>query len=508
MQPTNEKVEKAKILDNWALLDLNLWSDTPQVDSIVRQVFEYIKKTHNLSSRPNIQMRNLKVVLLNLHAVCQQDPQKYVGVHRGKPYYAKLPDRYNRKGVKHSIIKTIDAMEAKRLVELERGHYDRSGKRRGHISRMRATSLMKPLFDILTATPYLHLRAPDTECIVLRKADPSAKKNVDVPYQDDAQTIDMRRQLTAYNNLLMKTYIDVPSFPQNGITSTSGAHRVYLDRNAKFVRRIFNNGTWNNGGRFYGGWWQRIPKEWRNKIVIHTNATVEIDYSGLHIVLLYAREGINFDKSVGGDPYHLQGYANNERFRSLLKLVLLTAINAANLTKAVQATNWAINTDMSTWEWVRHEHIDLKKLLNDFGNQHRPIKKYFFSGSGMWLQRIDGIIAELVINRFTDMIKVALCIHDSFVVAQTDESLLRKTMEEAFRTVVSVMNSNSRGISPKMKATDALHLALSKYIVQHGQGVAPFRSTILTSTSIDPVIRERLAIHNSIDWNNLRYTCN
>ena len=26
----------------------------------------------------------------------------------------------------------------------------------------------------------------------------------------------------------------------------------------KFVRRIFNNGTFEEGGRFYGGWWQRI----------------------------------------------------------------------------------------------------------------------------------------------------------------------------------------------------------------------------------------------------------
>ena len=55
--------------------------------------------------------------------------------------------------------------------------------------------------------------------------------------------------------------------------------------------------------------------------------TSEVDYSGLHIVILYAQEGINRWAEINEDPYHLHGI-NNIDLRAAAKLLLLTAINA------------------------------------------------------------------------------------------------------------------------------------------------------------------------------------
>jgi restriction system protein len=76
----------------------------------------------------------------------------------------------------------------------------------------------------------------------------------------------MRKDLYAYNNLLRRTFIDIPFSPAKGVISRSGTKLIKIDWINKFVRRIFNNSSWNEGGRYYGGWWQRIPKEWREKI--------------------------------------------------------------------------------------------------------------------------------------------------------------------------------------------------------------------------------------------------
>ena len=103
------------------------------------------------------------------------------------------------------------------------------------------------------------------------------------------------------------------------------------------MRRVFNNAKWEEGGRFYGGWWQTLPKKWRKRITILGFPTHEIDYSGLHIAILYAREGIDYWKNVGKDPYQIEGYEKSERMRKLLKLILLISVNAENKANAIKA---------------------------------------------------------------------------------------------------------------------------------------------------------------------------
>ena len=50
----------------------------------------------------------------------------------------------------------------------------------------------------------------------------------------------------------------------------------------------FNNESFEDGGRFYGGWWQSIPSEYRKYISLNGDLTIEMDYSSIHIHLLYA----------------------------------------------------------------------------------------------------------------------------------------------------------------------------------------------------------------------------
>ena len=296
------KREKAIELDNWSWFDLNLWSAHPEVETAIANIFDLLKTQPTYTGRPNIWKKHLKVAILNLAAAWLTDPAIYVGYYRDGNYYSKVPGRYNHNYIKRTLVKVIDGLIGAGLIIQYIGHHSRTGEWKSHVSRIRVLPLLlDSRFGTKKIRPWMIEKAPTTECIVMRVKNPDTKERVEIDYKDTAETFRMRRDLIAYNNLLRSQFIDLPFVPEQGIKTKSGKY-VWINHTDKFVRRIFNNNSWEDGGRFYGGWWQRIPKEWRLKIRIMANTVVEIDYSGLHIVLLYALEGIDYWDHIGTDP--------------------------------------------------------------------------------------------------------------------------------------------------------------------------------------------------------------
>jgi hypothetical protein len=105
----------------------------------------------------------------------------------------------------------------------------------------------------------------------------------------------------------------------------------------KTVRRIFNKSSFSYGGRYYGGWWQNIPSELRKYIILNRDYTVEIDYSGLHIYLLYALKGINF-ADLAIEPYLYPKEKDPLNLRKIIKTMTLAAINSKSKEECIKAT--------------------------------------------------------------------------------------------------------------------------------------------------------------------------
>ena len=128
-------------------------------------------------------------------------------------------------------------------------------------------------------------------------------------YSDTPETERMREDLRAYNRLLQRTFIDVPDQEQQFIERSikSGYRagemtRVPVCGVDNFVHRVFNRNNWRCGGRFYGGWWQGVGSEFRKRIHINGQPTVEVDYQALHVAILAAQHEVVLD----GDPYELE----------------------------------------------------------------------------------------------------------------------------------------------------------------------------------------------------------
>ena len=212
-----------------------------------------------------------------------------------------------------------------------------------------------------------------------------------------------------------------------------------------FLILLFQLGDFMIPIRVDGGFWQNLPKKWRLRIGIGGWPIVEHDYSGLHINLLYARENIDYNE----DPYELQlnhPVYKSEELRPYLKKLLLIMLNCRTHNQVLKAIRNEIQWNTNLSEYSSYNHRDFIDILT---TKHQPIKKYLYSGYGIKLQRIDSTIAQHVIDTFTKKDIPVLCVHDSFICANTLEEDLTKEMHIAYKTV-----SSSKKITLSYKVAD------------------------------------------------------
>ena len=420
------------LLDYSVPLDINL--------TISNDLAEQVYEATDIGGYKKSRIPQLQVLLANIISNHKTDADLYIAVSQDNSAY-KPKSRYNSLSIGKSFVSLLKTMSDHGWLELHRGFLDRNTgiSRR---SRIKATQKLITLLEKLEALSSLLAYAPSTECIILRDENKQEKeyKDTDLKQIDlDRKPIDasdLRRNLTAYNNLLHKTAIDHPTFPDAGVVMKDD--RIFrINPSDKFVRRIYNRSSFEWNGRFYGGWWQRIPKEYRKGIKLDGWPTTELDFSAFHMVLLYSLSGIDYWKEIGTDPYLLEDYVvSSEQIRSLLKIVVLIAVNAESRTQALNAIRHEINTaNRDEFRWFRQGNYDLEHILDLFIEKHRPIEDRFFNPDELSVANIDSDIAEYVINEFTKKNMAILSIHDSFIVPFVMENGLRYTMQKACESV-------------------------------------------------------------------------
>lgn len=388
-------------------LDVHLWSDDKEVVNCVDAMCKVLEYQTSKARK------HMKVVLLNLYRSYITDSAMWVGYSRNSSAY-QIHRRYNPQAIKYDVLtNVVEKLLQQDYIEHKKGFNDRvSG--RGFQSRMRATVKLMEHLSSFGVKSYMIRRHDMEELIIFKNQD----KEI-IPYKDSRRTETMRTLMKRYNELLARTYIDVDDEAE-----TLGKE-YDIDLSRKLVKRIFNNSDWKQGGRFYNAWWMGCPKLLRRHIIIDRHPAIEYDYSGIHIHLLYAREGINY-AAKGEDAYTIPGFQD----RTLNKLLLLIAINAGNLTKCKQALRDKIRDDPGSF---KNPEVDIDALIEAFKAKHAPISKYFFSGIGINLQHLDSLITDRIVRTFTNKGLPLLTIHDSFICRNLDAELLKSSMIEAYK---------------------------------------------------------------------------
>jgi len=394
--------------------DVWKWSEAPEVNHAVDQILEELEPFIYNVRKKRRQYRNaVKKIVLDLYVAHQQDPGLFVAYSRMKANYV-TPKRYKRIFMSyHKGIAVIDAMVELGYIHNKKGFNDRV-RGCGRQSRMRAEQKPVRLIEAASVRRSMVTRRKDK--IILKDGNGRL-----MDYEETLQVIEWRRNLKWINSLLAEAEIrlDLSASEEASFRDDIG---FLPDFTANSLYRVFNNGSFDQGGRFYGHWVQNVPKRYRSRLTIDGMRTTELDYSGLHINMLYRLVG---EDLPGGDVYRIDGYG--EEIRPLLKVILLVMINAKNSLEAVRAVwNDSVARDFG------YDQKGIKAIMERFVERHAQIRKFFNSGSGVRLQFLDSQIAERVLQELAEKRIVCVPIHGSFIVQERHEADLREAMERAF----------------------------------------------------------------------------
>jgi hypothetical protein len=459
-------------------LDVHRWSEHPEINKLVDDLWITVVEPA-LGGRSNNTglsgpKKQLKVLLLDLYVAWLEDPNLSVGINRNNNAYS-VNSRYNALNLSRKIVDIVDVLVTEEYLDFLQGSYDRQGNAEfNRTSRIRPTLKLQDQFTQLTISEYDidHHHQEETVILTDYETDEEGnytksngrKKRLFIEYIDTPDTSQIKRDLSAYNDLLQQTYIDIFSLEEPYVVRTKKdgtTQRIKIDQSKKFVKRIFSRTSWECNGRFYGGFWQQIGSEYRKDILINNTPTVEVDYKGLHAAILSAEKGIPTE----GDRYDLRSVICPrlalKQQRKAVKLLVLAAINAKDRTSAFGAFREA-QIIGSTEKTLTNDELAL--LLDTFVNEHPYLEDGICSDQGIRLMTVDSHITNHIINTFVELQKPILSVHDSYIVGTRDVEFLRDCMAEASIKIVGMNLAAEQEIPSYQQIMATRHLDRDYYL--------------------------------------------
>lgn len=253
-------------------------------------------------------------------------------------------------------------------------------------------------------------------------------------------------QLKIHNSMLSTTDRILGAYDKMMVNINTNLGHDLVNASQLSMTRIFSNGSLDVGGRLFSPI-QNYKKETRKYIYFDGEPTIEIDYSSFHAHMLYHRDELEF---AGDDPYLIEGFD-----RDLVKVAFNIMLNRKGSSKtesAVSTISYELNID-------KHAAKDLEAEILKL---HGKISKYFNTGIGLKLQRLDSDIAISVIDYFIHNLKRPIIgVHDSFIVSVRDTESLILLMADYYKehvnsgTVMRGIKGTAQDFSKELD--DAIH---------------------------------------------------
>lgn len=355
------------------------------------------------------------------------DPEGYLDIglsHRR----LGVKNRYGADIMKESIADVVRAMKSDELtlIELSEG-YPHPFMPKLMASTISPLPRLQRLFKEAGVTLDDLKRIPGEEVIILRgkKTGPSTATEED--YEDTSETHKMRQELQAINQWLSQANLYTDAQQDNGSP---------YDTQKRALQRIFNNGSFDEGGRLYGGFWQAMKKELREDVRIDEQSVVTLDFGQMLVRLLYAEAGVAIP--FGGDAYLLpplhmswqefNEYSDAEKDnlspipREGIKLVLTSAINLGkDQTRLPKGAR----------EFIPNNY-NLERVMKLVLTHHQPIAHFLGTGHGLRAMRKESDLLMDILLKLKEQEIVALPIHDAVIVPSMRKDEVQTIMAQVF----------------------------------------------------------------------------
>jgi hypothetical protein len=253
---------------------------------------------------------------------------------------------------------------------------------------------------------------------------------VRIDYVDDDITRAKRRQLFAINEAIAS--ITIGTRPEV-LDFSCGAVRCgdsIVVPSRRSLYRVFNT-SFELGGRLYGGFWQSMPAEMRQLLLLNSEPVAEHDYSQLHPQLLYALNGRRLD----GDAYTISGYT-----RSIGKIAWMMLINSCSYAATINALRKEVQGSGLSSSFTPTDAEKVVKLLME---RHAPVRSAFHSSVARTLQFIDSELMVFVLDQCLREGIVGLPVHDSLIVRTKDLPRAAEIMDDALQQTLKSLRDRA-----------------------------------------------------------------
>lgn len=380
----------------------------------------------------------LNCLLANLVESVLQELPLAIG-HR-EDFYKKKKRRNPNQISAYVMTATLKQLTDKNvgLVQIfRRGFHDRSGRKESMLSLYVPTASFDLFKGMATKggnqlfVRRLKLADQLTPTVVVyESAENERRIYYDVDF-DRPGVVETVRVLTDLSNVLKQT-----QFKVRGVSIE--APTFYRSFSPDYTKH----------GRIYseGGSFQNWKKKFVKDLLIDGQPTVELDFSSTHTAIAYAIKSCPMPSK---DVYILNSLSPIEDpilKRNLGKAFTNIMLNADSRTTAAQAIGKAF-ADQGI-KYRADLGISIPEVMEEITERHQAIGKYFFTGAGLYLMKVESDICLEVIDKFTQLKKPIIPKHDSFIVKSEDEELLRQTMIQAWVQVMAKIRVGNGELQP------------------------------------------------------------
>jgi hypothetical protein len=395
------------------------------IDELIKEAIKRIEASEGRSrSRTTDEQQRFEhavyVLLADLWKAVKSTPIRECSINKRNGWYSENPRYRDPLLTYKQMIAVFDGLLRIGFIEVtEKGYYDRVTLQ-GGLTRFVARDELLERLQELDGHPAIAIKPDlDAETIILRnKVD---DRKVLQEYEDTPAAERHRANLKKINSCFVKHWCDLEvqdtELAKLAERIANHATKEPIDFSQRTLVRIFSNGSFKQGGRFYRAWWLNVPSEYRKYITRDEKRTAEFDFSQLNPHLLYHS---NYKELGSEDAYDrvLDG-----EHRKVVKQAFNAMVQASTPLK-----NCPNELDMSGLE------MSWAELRDRIIKAHKPIADLFFKGVGNHLQFQDSNIAERVMLHFAGMDAPALPVHDSFILhhAYGESGEVEEAMRRAF----------------------------------------------------------------------------
>ena len=267
-------------------------------------------------------------------------------------------------------------------------------------------------------------RETEAEVLILKASkDRSGDDAKIIEYRDTRQTGQLHREVERINESLEDAPFRMIDDSESPVDDDDGQP---IDPSRRTVRRVFNNGSWLEGGRLFGGFWERMRREDRFRLLRICSAKhpdgeeiANVDFSQLFPRLAYLRANT---RAPAEDLYGLIDVGKSRDGYKKLVNALLFARG--------RLLRWPEETLR-----LFPEGTKLRDVVSRIRKAHAPIAPLFGTGIGYSLMFQEScILIEALLTLHKQGI-TALPLHDSVLVARSEAEVAKQVMEGAFALV-------------------------------------------------------------------------